>query len=87
MKEKLGFSDSYSNGDHKSGEQVPDPVKCWWNDCRNMVIGSDSDSHHAVVGEVGQWEEGEKQVPEEFGEVQFKSDHCIYNDAVNYGLD
>lgn len=72
------LSIAYWSWDEEARKQIEKPVKCSCEDGRHLVVWSDGDSHHAVVGEVEEGEEGDEEEPEEFGSCPFEADHGIH---------
>lgn len=52
----------------------------------NADVWREGHSHHAVVCEVHQGEEGEEEVPEELCDSPFEAYHCVHDEAINYSL-
>lgn len=46
------------------------------------MVWCDGNSHHPIVSEVEEGEEGHKVEPEEFGCRPFKAHHSIHNECV-----
>lgn len=78
---------TYWSGDEESGEEVEESIECCSKNGCNLVVWCDGDSHHSIICEVEEGEEGDKEEPEELCCCPFEAYHGVNDECVVCSLD
>lgn len=81
------YSYTYRSGDEKTREEVPETDEERHDDGGNLVVGSESHTHHAIESEVDKAHEDEKVEPQELLHCSFEPYHCVQDCRISQGLD
>lgn len=83
MESRIKLKDpTYRTRDDESREKIPHWIKSEGDDGGDILIWWQSYCHHSVKSEVQKCEIHEEQIPEEFSNCPFESNHCIYCNAI-----